>query len=493
MEAYESSLDGLLGNVNLIQDPTNKQKITSFLNGQRDEFRRLVKIFDKTKDRGVRDQMEAIKFSLVNLNDQIKVFDEDKMEYRTASNENQLASIITYDRDGFFTNAFTNNAEMQIGENGDLGFIINNKSYNYRDKAGKWNVNANEEETFVLKGFNNGINNGSKGIKLNPDHVYTNMFAGLKRSTASDLQVLATTDFVGDNRSQTFQEQFASGDPKFKGIYDKIGITAGKDGEYDTEWMFDNKNSRQLKTAMAEYFKNVVIDGNTTAYADYTTKTNNNNDVFEFNVNQGYTMAMGNGDDKYISGQLAVAMQNFITNPEEGQVEKGYDGNNYKYDGGKFYKGEVVEKDGRTEVVYKNVVLPSTISKNHGLWQYGFKPEDTYSALPDVSTKEAAAAAAAADAEKANKNTGVPYPKRSITSSNFDSKSDSSMEVLDSLRETYKDYPGFKFENSSSSLLITAPDGTEKFITMDRYFRGNKTSRDEIQAFIAEYAKIEEK
>jgi hypothetical protein len=273
MEAYEASLPGMT-NVNLIQDPANKQRITSFLNKQRDEFNRLAQIWDKTKDRGVRDQMDAIRFSLVNLNDQIKVFDEDKMEFRTAFDENQLASVETYDKEGFFTNAFTNNAEMQIGENGDLGFTINNKSYNYKDKAGKWNVNANEEETFILKAFNNGRSNGSKGIKINPDDAYTNMFAGLKRSSASDLQVLATTDLVGDNRSQTFRQQFASGDPKFKGIYDKIGKTADKDGKYDTEWMLDNKNSNQLKTALAEYFKNVVIDGNTTAYNSYSSRLN---------------------------------------------------------------------------------------------------------------------------------------------------------------------------------------------------------------------------
>ncbi len=88
---------------------------------------------------------------------------------------------------------------------------------------------------------------------------------------------------------------------------------------------------------------------------------------------------------------------------------------------------------------------------------------------------------------KGNK-TKVPYPKRSITSSNFDSMSDSSDKVLYDLEETYKDYPGFKFENSSSSLLITAPDGTEKYISMDRGglgdFSGNDESRRAIQKFI---------
>ena len=55
MEAYEAGLPGVT-NVNLIQDPANKQIITGFLNEQRDEFNRLAQIFDKTKDRGVKDQ-----------------------------------------------------------------------------------------------------------------------------------------------------------------------------------------------------------------------------------------------------------------------------------------------------------------------------------------------------------------------------------------------------------------------------------------------------
>ena len=81
----------------------------------------------------------------------------------------------------------------------------------------------------------------------------------------------------------------------------------------------------------------------------------------------------------------------------------------------------------------------------------------------------------------------VPYPKRSITSSDF-TKEKSVTQVLGDLEETYKDYPGFKFERAAGQLLITAPDGTEKYISMDRTLRGNKESRDQIQAFIAKYA-----
>ena len=90
---------------------------------------------------------------------------------------------------------------------------------------------------------------------------------------------------------------------------------------------------------------------------------------------------------------------------------------------------------------------------------------------------------------KEKEKTKVPYPKRSITSSNFDTTGNSQYQVLSDLEETYKDYPGFKFENSLGTLLVTAPDGTKKYISMNRTLGGNKESRDEIQSFIAKHAK----
>ena len=90
--------------------------------------------------------------------------------------------------------------------------------------------------------------------------------------------------------------------------------------------------------------------------------------------------------------------------------------------------------------------------------------------------------------EKVEKEkTKVPYPKKSITSNNFDIGSNSSDKILNDLEETYKDYPGFKFKNSSGTLLITAPDGTKKYIAMHQGFGiigNNKKSQDEIQKFI---------
>ena len=79
--------------------------------------------------------------------------------------------------------------------------------------------------------------------------------------------------------------------------------------------------------------------------------------------------------------------------------------------------------------------------------------------------------------------TKVPYPAREITSGNFGAKSHKL--VLSKLRNTYKDYPNFEFDYESlNTLKVTAPDGTETFIEMDRKLAGNASSRKAIQKFI---------
>jgi len=97
-------------------------------------------------------------------------------------------------------------------------------------------------------------------------------------------------------------------------------------------------------------------------------------DAFEFNVNQGYNMIVPGSDGtrrkEYVSGQLIATAQDFINKPIEGSVLEGYDGNIYRVKDGKFMQG-------------KNIVTQSRISKNLGMWSYGYKPKDTYEVAAD--------------------------------------------------------------------------------------------------------------
>ena len=274
MEAYESEIGGLV-NTNQFEDPKNKQVIKGFLNTQRDEYIKLSKIYDKTKDREVKDKMEEIKFSLVNLNDQIKVFNQDKLDYRTASDENQLASLKTYDRTGddFFTSAFTNNAAFSIDKMGDINFGINNNSYKYKDKAGKWQSKNNIDESNLLKIYGDSYKEGGKGNAFNSGNVRRGLYNSFKNTGNSALQVFVTTDLTSDESSLSFEEQFASGELS-KEMY--AGFTAKADGTYDTDWMFENKNGDVLRNKVSDYFTKVVEDGHGQGRADnYKPKTDN--------------------------------------------------------------------------------------------------------------------------------------------------------------------------------------------------------------------------
>jgi len=223
------------------------------------------------------------------------------------------------------------------------------------------------------------------------------------------------------------------------------------------EMYLDYQADREEENYMQKYDAEIERKG----------KLNKEDKAFEFNVKQGYTMiVLGFDDPQHVSGKLIDTMQDFINNPTEGQDQRGYDGNIYSYKDGRFYV------DGK-------LTTQSTISKNLGMWDYGYKPKDTYEAVYE-------------EIEPIKEEVKAPYPERSITSSNFGIKTHK--KVLNKLKQTYKDYPNFKFEFAEKDQLrIIAPDGeTQIVIDMDRDLWGNTTSGNEIQAFIAEHTTTKE-
>lgn len=309
MDAYENEIGGIV-NTNQFEDPKNKQVIKGFLNTQRDEYIKLSKIYDKTKDRDAKDKMEEIKFSLVNLNDQIKVFNQDKLDYRTASDENQLASLKTYDRTGddFFTTAFTNNAAFSVDERGDINFGINNNSYKYKDKAGKWESKNNIDESNLLKIYGDSYKEGGKGNAFNSGNVRRGIYNSFKNTGNSALQVFVTTDLTSDESSLSFEEQFASGELS-KEVY--AGFTAKKDGTYDTDWMFENKNGDVLRNKVSDYFTKVVEDGHLQG------ETDNQTNLEEYKAKQvnANTLAATKQQNATLTNQIKQEQLNKLQNP----------------------------------------------------------------------------------------------------------------------------------------------------------------------------------
>ena len=263
MEAYAAEFPGL-EQMNFMANATNKQVVTDFLNTQRDEYSKLAATYEKTKDRKVMDKMNAIKFSIANLDDQIKVFNQDKQEYRTAFDENQLADPQVFDKD-FYTNIFTNNSKFSVAENGDIAFDVSgkkNKSNLYKDHAGNWTSRNNISESSFLEMYSKAQASGEKGNAFYRDTTYRALLSNLKATGNEGLQTFVTTDLTGDDSDFTFQQQWASGslDDKFY---------KGRKKEDGTDWMFDNKNAGELRKLVADYYTDVVEDGYKTGKGNY--------------------------------------------------------------------------------------------------------------------------------------------------------------------------------------------------------------------------------
>ena len=376
MEAYESEIGGIL-EYNQFEDPKNKQIIKGFLNTQRDEFIKLSKIYDKTNDRSVKDKMEEIKFSLVNLNDQIKVFNQDKLDYRTASDENQLASLKTYDRTGddFFTSAFTNNAAFSIDKMGDINFGINNNSYKYKDKAGKWQSKNNIDESNLLKIYGDSYKEGGKGNAFNSGNVRRGLYNSFKNTGNSALQVFVTTDLTSDESSLSFEEQFASGELS-KEMY--AGFTAKKDGTYDTDWMFENKNGDVLRNKVSDYFTKVVEDGHGQGRADnykpkpVDTDEDEDKNKFGLNLKKNYYTIQTSEGASYIDGQtISNSVETFKSIQDKGSgIFTGYDKVPHKLTNGKWFTWDDEAEDFTKEDNAQSIFTALGWDNNQQIMEY---------------------------------------------------------------------------------------------------------------------------
>ena len=297
MEAYSAQVPSL-DQIHFMKDESNKQVVRTFLNKQRDEYSRLAEIFDKTKDRDVKDKMEAIKFSLVNLNDQIKVFNQDKADYITAFDEGQLAKGNAQPNGAYFTDVYTNNSKFGIGDNGDLSFTVGGQTSLFKDRAGTWNPRNNISETFFLDNFQKEIGNAQKGGKFIESTTYNRLFNNL-RSTGNDgLQALITQDLVGDRSNNTFEQQFASGtlDTKIYAGYENYKLDKSdprfKEGEYeyDTDFMFKNENGDKVRGLVAQYFTDVTRTGHQNEFKSKEIK--NNTKITDYFASVGDTKSL---------------------------------------------------------------------------------------------------------------------------------------------------------------------------------------------------------
>ena len=94
-----------------------------------------------------------------------------------------------------------------------------------------------------------------------------------------------------------------------------------------------NFNLKRSKDLLISYFDKTTNERYNNTFDTKYKALNKGTDetgAFEFNVNQGYTMVVGD-TEKWVSGQLIKTMQDFIDDPREGQVQQAYDGSVYSY------------------------------------------------------------------------------------------------------------------------------------------------------------------
>ena len=325
---------------------------------------------------------------------------------------------------------------------------------------------------YQISGLENAMKHGASGGDWDGN------YASIRKADIANFLDTAPANAV---RSAYFSKTGFGADGLMSGnspAYDYL-ISQGYSPERPEEWMaameIEKNKTFEIGTQERENLGVTLLAGEKKYYENSKKKHDEDNPIADgranFMVNGGlmnpkdYDAAYGENSDftMFLNSEAVLGEEE----AEEMVTPGGYE---YQRRSDGIYK--LTEVDDKGKKIYGKKVTVNEIKRNEKL------PGVTKSIIPIVTGADAGGGG---DDEKAE--TGVPYPKRSITSSDFE-KQESISQVLYDIEETYKDYPGFKFDDVSGQLQIIAPDGTEKYIEMNRTLRGNKESRDEIQKFI---------
>ena len=254
-----------LGGIENIQylEGENKTQVESFLRTNRDEYAKLAKLYQRTKDVSILDKMNGIKTSFQNLNNDIKTLYNDKVGYVDASDKGELVMGSRSFDQKFYDDILLGGANFNgIDGNGRILYNKGGKDVKYADVASKWNTKNNIAESMILNTDAAIVGNAQKGFGFDPIGTKNAFKIGFKKTGPEGLQVMAETDITGDDDfvlpngqkvgNMSFQFMWGAGmlDEKYY----------GKRQSGNTDWMFDNKNADELNDMMAEYYKDVMED-----------------------------------------------------------------------------------------------------------------------------------------------------------------------------------------------------------------------------------------
>jgi hypothetical protein len=252
-----------LGGIENIQylEGENKAAVEGFLRTNRDEYARLARAYQKTKDVNLLDKMNGIKTAFSNLNTDIKTLYNDKVGYVDASDKGELVRGGKSFDQGFYDSILLGKQKFSgIDANGRITYDKGGKQVKYADVASKWNVKNNIAENLIL-GFDEAIvTNAQKGFGFDPVGTKNRFKVGFKKTGSEGIQVMAETDITGDD-DFTLPNGQKVGNMSFEfmwgaGMLDQKYYNKRKSG--DTQWMFDNANADELNDMMAQYYTDVM-------------------------------------------------------------------------------------------------------------------------------------------------------------------------------------------------------------------------------------------
>ena len=339
MESWMTAL-GSPENINMLDDGYNKQVVTNFVREKRDEYAELAGIYKKTKDPEVMDRMNSIKFSFVNLNNQLKGLVEERKMYADTYDKGQL--VVIGNGDEKYTDIYTNKGDFSIETNGDIGFTSNGEYNKFTDIAGKWNVENNIHKTHTLKTNLQQTKAGAAGKDFIRDNVKNSYLSNIKETGSEGIMVMSVTDMSGDGKyvvgkddngndivadDMSFKSMWSTGfmDEKF---YEKIPKGS------DPKWMLDKNNVNHLADLISEYNTDVTEFLHSKEKTKYDAKQ------------QASRRTTGKPANFIIGGQTFNARDfnnsfvpfiNKLIEPSEGETFVSPTGMKFKFEKGKYY------------------------------------------------------------------------------------------------------------------------------------------------------------
>ena len=305
-------------NISKLSADYNKKAVTDFVRNARTKYSDLMGKYEDTKDMKYRDEAEAVLGGVVNLNNQLNGLVKEKASFLDGVKNKDLVAL---NNANIYTEAYTDNSQFSIEENGDVGFTISNGEYHkLNDIAGGYGKKQYIGETLLLQNSQTAAKDAANGVEWSDSIAesyrdsYTRAFRNMN---PTQLQSQWHTDPTGDNTyvigTDDEGNDIESGDLSLNELWS----TGKMDPEFyknfkaedGTDWIYDPENRDELVRLQSLYFTNVnkkIADDNSvekTGGNDSDDSDDSDLDKFGLTPSKTYyTIQIPGGSASYIDG-----------------------------------------------------------------------------------------------------------------------------------------------------------------------------------------------